>query len=92
VRCAGDARISVQAAAIEFARSGDGTALSVTGQAACLDGIDGPRAPSPREEGVTEMPGGLSGCMAAQGSRPEGITALPTMYSKVFTVINHGML
>jgi hypothetical protein len=32
----------VSAATIEFAKGGDGTALTVTGQDACLDGIDGP--------------------------------------------------
>jgi uncharacterized protein YndB with AHSA1/START domain len=52
---AGDARISVSVATIEFVPSGDGTTLTVTEQGAYLDGIDGPGAPSQRCEGVTEM-------------------------------------
>ena len=39
------ARISVSVATIEFAESGDGTALTWTEQGAYLDGIDGPQAP-----------------------------------------------
>jgi uncharacterized protein YndB with AHSA1/START domain len=66
---AGDARISVSVATIEFAKSGDGTALTVTEQGAYLDGIDGPRAPSLREEGVTEMLDNLTGYLAAQPAR-----------------------
>jgi len=57
--CAGDARISVSVATIEFASNGGGTALTVTEQGAYLDGIDGPQAPSLRREGVTEMLGNL---------------------------------
>ena len=63
---AGDARISVSVATIEFAKSGDGTALTVTEQGAYLDGIDGPQAPSRRKEGVTEMLDNLTGYLAAQ--------------------------
>ena len=63
---AGNARISVSVATIEFAGNGDGTALTVTEQGAYLDGIDGPQAPSLREEGVTEMLGNLTGYLASQ--------------------------
>jgi uncharacterized protein YndB with AHSA1/START domain len=63
---ADDARISVSVATIEFAKSGDGTALTVTEQGAYLDGIDGPQAPSLRKEGVTEMLDNLTGYLAAQ--------------------------
>ena len=63
---AGDARISVSVATIEFAKSGDGTALTVTEQGAYLDGIDGPQAPALRKEGVTEMLENLTGYLAAR--------------------------
>jgi len=63
---AGDARISVSVATIEFASHGDGTALTVTEQGAYLDGIDGPQAPSLRKEGVTEMLDNLTGYLASQ--------------------------
>ena len=63
---ADDARISVSVATIEFAKSGDGTALTVTEQGAYLDGIDGPQAPAMRKEGVTEMLDNLTGYLAAQ--------------------------
>jgi uncharacterized protein YndB with AHSA1/START domain len=63
---ADDARISVSVATIEFAKSGDGTALTVTEQGAYLDGIDGPQAPSLRKQGVTEMLDNLTGYLAAQ--------------------------
>jgi len=63
---AGDARISVSVTTIEFAKSGDGTALTLTEQGAYLDGIDGPQAPSLRREGVTEMLGNLTGYLAAR--------------------------
>jgi hypothetical protein len=49
------ARISVSVATIEFAKSGDGTALTWTEQGACLDGTDGPQAPALRKESTTEM-------------------------------------
>jgi len=57
---ADDARISVSVATIEFAKSGDGTALTWTEQGAYLDGIDGLQAPVLREEGTTEMLDGLT--------------------------------
>jgi len=57
---ADDARISVSIATIEFAESGDGTALTWTEQGAYLDGIDGPQAPALREEGTSEMLDGLT--------------------------------
>ena len=63
---AGDARISVSVATIEFAKSGDGTTLTVTEQGAYLDGIDGAQAPALRKEGVTEMLDNLTGYLAAQ--------------------------
>jgi uncharacterized protein YndB with AHSA1/START domain len=56
---ADDARISVSVATIEFAKSGDGTALTVTEQGAYLDGFDGADAARLREGGVTEMLDGL---------------------------------
>lgn len=62
---ADDARISVSVATIEFAKNGDGTTLTVTEQGAYLDGIDGPQAPSQREEGVTEMLDSLTGYLAS---------------------------
>jgi uncharacterized protein YndB with AHSA1/START domain len=68
---AGDARISVSVATIEFAPHGDGTALTVTEQGAYLDGIDGPQAPSLRKEGVTEMLDNLTGYLASQAA-PSG--------------------
>lgn len=63
---AGDARISVSVATIEFAKTSDGTVLTVTEQGAYLDGIDGPQAPSLRKEGVTEMLDNLTSYLAAQ--------------------------
>jgi uncharacterized protein YndB with AHSA1/START domain len=63
---AGDARISVSVATIEFAKTGDGTTLTVTEQGAYLDGIDGHQAPALRKEGVTEMLDNLTGYLAAQ--------------------------
>jgi uncharacterized protein YndB with AHSA1/START domain len=62
---ADDARISVSVATIEFAKSGDGTALTWTEQGAYLDGIDGTQAPSLREEGTTEMMDGLARYLTA---------------------------
>ena len=41
---ADDVRILASAATIEFAMSGDGTALTWTGQGAYVDGIDGVEA------------------------------------------------
>jgi uncharacterized protein YndB with AHSA1/START domain len=57
---ADDARISVSVATIEFAKGGEGTALTWTEQGAYLDGIDGPQAAALREEGTTEMLDGLA--------------------------------
>jgi uncharacterized protein YndB with AHSA1/START domain len=63
---ADDARISVSVATIEFAKSGDGTALTYTEQGAYLDGIDGPAAPGLRKGGTTEMLGNLTGYLQSQ--------------------------
>ncbi len=57
---ADDARISVSVATIEFAKSGDGTALTWTEQGAYLDGIDGTQAPALRKGGTAEMLDGLT--------------------------------
>jgi uncharacterized protein YndB with AHSA1/START domain len=57
---ANHARISVSVATIEFAKSGDGTALTWTEQGAYLDGIDGAQAPALRKEGTAEMLDGLA--------------------------------
>jgi uncharacterized protein YndB with AHSA1/START domain len=61
-----NARISVSLAAIEFAKTSDGTALTVTEQGTYLDGIDGPQAPALRKEGVTEMLDNLTGYLASE--------------------------
>jgi uncharacterized protein YndB with AHSA1/START domain len=61
---ANDVRISVSVATIEFAKSGDGTALTWTEQGTYLDGIDGPGAAGLREEGTAEMLGNLTGYLA----------------------------
>jgi uncharacterized protein YndB with AHSA1/START domain len=63
---AGDARISVSVATIEFTKDADGTALTWTEQGAYLDRIDGPQAPSLRKEGTTEMLDGLTRYLAPQ--------------------------
>jgi uncharacterized protein YndB with AHSA1/START domain len=63
---AGDARISVSVATIEFTKDADGTALTWTEQGAYLDGTDGPQAPSLRKEGTTEMLDGLTRYLAPQ--------------------------
>jgi uncharacterized protein YndB with AHSA1/START domain len=63
---AGDARISVSVATIEFTKDADGTALTWTEQGAYLDGIDGPQAASLRKEGTTEMLDGLTRYLASQ--------------------------
>jgi uncharacterized protein YndB with AHSA1/START domain len=65
---ANDARISVSVTTIEFAKSGDGTALAYTEQGAYLDGIDGPEAPDLRKEGTTEMLDNLTGYLAKQAA------------------------
>lgn len=54
------ARISVSVATIEFAKRGEGTALTWTEQGAYLDGIDGAQAPELRREGTAEMLDGLT--------------------------------
>jgi uncharacterized protein YndB with AHSA1/START domain len=58
---AGDARISVSVATIEFAKSAEGTALTFTEQGAFLDGLD---VPDLRREGTTEMLDNLTGYLA----------------------------
>jgi len=63
---ADDVRISVSVATIEFAKSGDGTALSWTEQGAYLDGIDGAEAPALRMGGTAEMLDGLAGYLRRQ--------------------------
>jgi uncharacterized protein YndB with AHSA1/START domain len=63
---ADDARISVSVATIEFAKNGDGTALTWTEQGTYLDGIDGLEASSLRLEGTTEMLDGLTRYLATQ--------------------------
>jgi uncharacterized protein YndB with AHSA1/START domain len=64
---ADDARISVSVATIEFAKSGEGTALTYTEQGAFLDGIDGPDASELRKGGTEEMLDGLTAYLAARG-------------------------
>jgi uncharacterized protein YndB with AHSA1/START domain len=61
---AGDARISVSVATIEFAKDGDGTSLTVTEQGAYLDGIDGDQAPAARKGGTEGMLDGLASYLA----------------------------
>ena len=56
---ADDVRISVSLATIEFAKDGDGTALTWTEQGSYLDGIDGPEASGLRQGGTSEMLDGL---------------------------------
>lgn len=58
---AGDARISVSVATIEFAKSAEGTTLTFTEQGAFLDGLD---VPDLRREGTTEMLDNLTGYLA----------------------------
>jgi uncharacterized protein YndB with AHSA1/START domain len=55
-----DARMSVSVATIEFAKSGDGTALTWTEQGAYLDGIEGVEVSTLRQEGTAEMLDGLA--------------------------------
>ncbi len=57
---ANDVRISVSVTTIEFAKDGEGTALTYTEQGAYLDGIDGAQAPVLRKEGSEEMLAGLA--------------------------------
>jgi uncharacterized protein YndB with AHSA1/START domain len=63
---ADDTRISVSVATIEFAETGDGSALTWTEQGAYLDGIDGPGASQLRSEGTAEMLDGLGKYLASQ--------------------------
>ena len=65
---ADETRISVSVTTIEFAASGDGTALTFTEQGAYLDGFDGPEAPALRREGTTEMLDNLTGYLKAQAT------------------------
>ncbi len=65
---AGEARISVSVATIEFGKDGDGTALTVTEQGVYLDGIDGDQAPALRKGGTEEMLDGLTGYLARTAS------------------------
>jgi uncharacterized protein YndB with AHSA1/START domain len=53
-------RISISVATIEFAKTGDGTALTWTEQGAYLDGFDGAQAPDLRQGGTAEMLDGLA--------------------------------
>ena len=64
---ANDARISLTLATIEFAKNGDGTALTWTEQGAYLDGIDGDAAPALRKEGTQIMVHNLTGYLNARG-------------------------
>jgi uncharacterized protein YndB with AHSA1/START domain len=61
------ARISVSVATIEFAKTGDGTALTWTEQGAYLDGFDGDQASALRREGTAEMLDALAKYLAGQG-------------------------
>jgi uncharacterized protein YndB with AHSA1/START domain len=61
---AGEARISVSVATIEFAATAGGTALTWTEQGAYLDGFDGPEAAHLRQEGTEEMLEGLAKYLA----------------------------
>jgi uncharacterized protein YndB with AHSA1/START domain len=58
------ARISVSVATIEFAKTGDGTALTWTEQGAYLDGFDGAEASELRRGGIAEMLDGLAKYLA----------------------------
>jgi uncharacterized protein YndB with AHSA1/START domain len=61
---AGDVRISVSVATIEFAESDEGTTLTWTEQGAYLDGFDGEDAPRLRQGGTSEMLDGLEKYLA----------------------------
>ncbi|HUB41080.1 MAG TPA: SRPBCC domain-containing protein [Streptosporangiaceae bacterium] len=63
---AGDTRISVSVATIEFAETSDGAALTWTEQGAYLDGFDGPAASQLRSEGTAEMLDGLEKYLSSQ--------------------------
>jgi len=66
---AGDARMSVSVATIEFVKSGDGTALAWTEQGAYPDGIDGPQAPAHRNVGTAAMLDNLTGYLQSRAPR-----------------------
>jgi hypothetical protein len=57
---AGEIRISVSVATIEFAAGDAGTQLVWTEQAVYLDGYDGAEAPTMRESGTIDMLNGLT--------------------------------
>ena len=59
-------RVSVSVTTIEFAKSGDGTALAYTEQGSYLDGID---QPEHRKEGTSEMLDNLTGYLQSQAAR-----------------------
>jgi uncharacterized protein YndB with AHSA1/START domain len=63
---AGDVRISVSVATIEFAETDGGSGLTWTEQGAFLDGFDGPGASQLRSEGTAEMLDGLEKYLASQ--------------------------
>lgn len=65
---AGDSRISVSVATIEFAKTGAGTVLRWTEQGAYLDGIDGPEASQLRKGGTSEMLDGLQKYLESQAA------------------------
>jgi uncharacterized protein YndB with AHSA1/START domain len=58
-------RVSVSVATIEFAGTGDGSALTWTEQGAYLDGIEGLAAAQQRSGGVAEMLDGLEKYLAS---------------------------
>ena len=66
---AGETRISVSLATIEFVEQDGLTRLTVTEQGAYLDGIDGPEANELRREGLAAMIDQLTGYLAAQPNR-----------------------
>ncbi len=63
---AGDVRISVSVATIEFGETGGGSELTWTEQGAFLDGFDGPGASQLRSEGTAAMLDGLEKYLASQ--------------------------
>jgi uncharacterized protein YndB with AHSA1/START domain len=63
---ADDARISVSIATIEFAKTGDGTALTYTELGAYLDGVE---QVGLRKEGTTQMLDNLTGYLKSQPER-----------------------
>jgi uncharacterized protein YndB with AHSA1/START domain len=69
---AGDTRISVSVATIEFAASSAGTQLAWTEQGIYLDGYNGAEAPAMRETGTIDMLNGLASYLRRQDATPEG--------------------